>query len=232
MVFAAGFGRRMGALTRDRPKPLLTVAGVTLLDRALDLVAAAGIPRAVVNLHHLGDMIRAHLAGRRRPQIAFSPEAPEILETGGGLRAALPLLGPGPVLTVNADALWLDADPVAGLLAGWRAEMEALLHLVPLEAAFAHPGAGDFFCGADGRLTRRAARPTAPYVYTGAQILHVSRLGGAWPAAFSLNRLWDAMGADGGLYGCVGAGRWVDVGTPEGLATANALAGGAGAPRL
>ncbi|MEM9047265.1 MAG: nucleotidyltransferase family protein [Pseudomonadota bacterium] len=224
MIFAAGFGRRMGALTRDCPKPLLKIAGRSLLDRVLDLLVDQKIPRAVINLHYRGAMIRRHLADRRDLRVEFSEEAPEILETGGGLRAALPLIGPGPLLTLNADALWIDTDPVATLLASWREEMEALLHLIPTGDAIAHPGSGDFFCNERGALSRRGDAKRAPFVYTGAQIIVPDRLVAQPPGAFSLNPVWDAMRADGGLYGVVGAGRWVDVGTPAGLAQARVLA--------
>ncbi|HEU0223660.1 MAG TPA: nucleotidyltransferase family protein [Paracoccaceae bacterium] len=224
MIFTAGFGTRMGRLTFDRPKPLLEVAGRALIDHALDRVAAAGIPRAVLNLHYRGDLIRAHLSGRDRPELQFSEEQPEILETGGGLKAALPLLGKGPVLTLNPDAVWAGADPLAALRTAWEpGRMEALLCLVPREAALGHPGRGDFFLAPDGRLSRRGAASNAPYVYAGAQILGTERIRDHPATIFSLNRVWDGMLAEGRLFGIVHRGAWVDVGTSEGLGLAEAL---------
>ncbi|HMO07398.1 MAG TPA: nucleotidyltransferase family protein [Paracoccaceae bacterium] len=217
MLFAAGFGTRMGVLTADRPKPLIAVAGVPLIDRALALVEAAGIGRIVVNTHYLGDRIAAHLAGR--PGITLSPEAPDILDTGGGLRAALPLLGPGPVFTLNPDGVFTGANPLAELAAAWDpARMEALLLLGPIVAQ------GDFACGPDGRLARSAGGPG--HRYLGAQILDPEGLHDIQEIAFSLNRLWDAMIARGTLFGLAHAGGWCDVGTPEGIAAAEALLGG------
>ncbi len=223
MVFAAGFGTRMGPLTADRPKPLLTVAGRTLIDRALDRLVQGGIDRAVVNLHYRGEMIRAHLAGRTEPAIAFSDETPGILETGGGLRAALPLLGGGPIVTLNPDAVWTGGDPVGALRAAWApGRMEALLLLVPHACARGHGGPGDFFAGDAGRLSRRGGRDAAPFIYTGAQILDPARVAAAPPGAFSLNRVWDAMLGDGTLFGLVLDLPWIDVGNPVGLAAAEA----------
>ncbi len=229
MVFAAGFGTRMGALTADRPKPLLEVAGRSLLDRALDRAEAAGCPRAVVNLHYRGAQIRDHLAGRTAPEIAFSEEQPGILDTGGGLRAALPLLRPGagPVLTLNSDAIWTGEDPVATLRAAWGPQVGALLHLVPREAAIGYTRPGDFFLEPDGRLRRRGAAATAPYVFTGAQLLLTGPLAALPAGAFSLNLLWDRLLDEGRLFGAPGPGGWIDVGTPEGLALAERTLGGA-----
>jgi MurNAc alpha-1-phosphate uridylyltransferase len=214
MIFAAGFGTRMGALTRDRPKPLLPVAGRTLLDRALDL--AEGVPRRVVNTHYLGEQVAAHLAGR--PDVLLSPEAPEILETGGGLRQALPLLAADPVFTLNPDAVWTGPNPLDTLRAGWRDGMEALLLLVPSDRARGHSGAGDFEISPGGRLRRG---PGA--VYTGAQILRTGGLAAVPDRAFSLNLLWDGMAARGTLHGVLHPGGWCDVGRPEGIALAEAM---------
>lgn len=226
MIFAAGFGTRMGPLTRDRPKPLLPVAGVTLLDRALALGRAAGARPVVVNTHYLAGQVAAHLAGA--DDVAVSHE-PEILETGGGLGAALPLLGPGPVATLNPDGIWTGPNPLSTLAAAWDAErMEALLLLAPRRATRAHAGPGDFALSADGRIARARGAPEA-LVYTGAQILRTEGLAEISGPAFSLNRLWDAMAARGTLFGVLHPGLWADVGTPAGLAAAEALlAGGAG----
>ncbi len=218
MLFAAGFGTRMGHLTADRPKPLIEVAGVPLIDRALALAVEAGVARSVVNTHYRGEQIAAHLAGR--PGIALSPEAPDILETGGGLRQALPLLGPGPVFTLNPDGVFTGANPLRELAAVWNpAVMEALLLLGPPTAR------GDFVRAADGRLTR--AQGGAGHRYLGAQILDPAGLAAIPARAFSLNLLWDTMIARGTLFGTLHAGGWCDVGHPAGIAEAEALLGAA-----
>ena len=216
MIFAAGFGTRMGALTANRPKPLIPVAGRVLLDHALALAQGAGVARSVVNLHYRGQMIRDHLAGR---DVVFSDETAEILDTGGGLRAALPLLSPGPVLALNSDAVWTGPNPLAALGAAFDpARMDALLMLVPRTRATGHLGAGDFAMDAEGRLTRGR-----DHVYTGAQILDPAGLAEVSERVFSLNRLWDRAAARGRLYGLVHSGGWADVGHPEGIAAAEAM---------
>lgn len=216
MLFAAGFGTRMGALTRARPKPLIEVAGRTLIDHALDMVEGYGPPRTVVNLHYLPAQITAHLAGR---DILFSHETPEILETGGGLRAALPLLGPGPVFTMNTDAVWQGPNPLCHLAAKWRPEnMDALLLCVPGERAVGHAGKGDFRIAPDGRATRGPGM-----IYSGVQIIKPDLLHEIADKAFSLNILWDRMLQDGRLSATPYPGHWCDVGRPEGLARAEAM---------
>ncbi|MBP7001394.1 nucleotidyltransferase family protein [Amaricoccus sp.] len=221
MIFAAGLGTRMGALTRDRPKPLIRVGEATLLDHALAILRGAGIGRIVVNAHAHAGQVEAHLA-EVAPEAAVSFES-VLLETGGGLKAALPLLAPGPVLTLNADMVWRGPNPAAALAAAWDgARMGALLALVPRAAALGHAGAGDFRLGPDGRLARRGGAATAPFVYAGAQVIDPAALEDFEPGAFSLNRVWDALLAEGRLYGLVWPGRWVDVGRPEGIALAEA----------
>ncbi len=220
MIFAAGLGTRMGALTRDRPKPLLVVGGRALLDHALALTREAGISRVVVNAHAHAAQVVAHLA-REAPDALVSHE-PERLETGGGLKAALPSLGSGPVATLNADMVWRGPNPLTALGAAWEPErMGALLALIPREAAIGHGGAGDFDREPDGRLRRRAG-PTAAFVYAGAQIVDTGALDGFEPGAFSLNLVWDALSRQGRLYGVVWRGAWVDVGRPESLPLAEA----------
>ena len=215
MLFAAGFGTRMGALTADRPKPLIPVAGRALIDHALDLVRGAGIGRTVANLHYRGAQIRAHLAGQ---DILFSEEQPEILETGGGLRAALPLLGPGPVFTLNTDAVWTGPNPLLTLRAGWRADMGARLLLAPLAQTRGRGPKGDFTLHPDGRITRGG-----DMVYLGAQIIDPTGLQAIPDPAFSLNRLWDMQIAEGLAFGALHPGLWCDVGRPEGIAQAEAM---------
>lgn len=219
MLFAAGFGTRMGALTAAMPKPLIPVAGRPLIDHALSLADAAGITRRVANLHYKGQQLEAHLAGHN---VALSWERQQILETGGGLRAALPLLGPGPVLTLNTDAVWTGENPLTQLLAAWNdSTMDALLLLLPAPKARGHDGSGDFLLAADGRISR--AKGAAGVVYLGAQILRTDLLCAVSEPVFSLNRLWDTMIAEGRAHGLIHRGEWCDVGRPEGIAAAEAM---------
>lgn len=219
LLFAAGKGTRMRHLTADRPKPLVPVAGKPLLDHALALTEGQPLAPRVVNLHYKGGMIREHLTGQ---DILFSDESAALLETGGGLRHALALLGDGPVVTLNTDAVWRGANPIAQLLRDWDDRMEALLVLVPKERAIGHTGAGDFQSDAQGRLMRGAGT-----VYTGLQMIRTDTLHAVPGTAFSMNVLWDQMIARGGLYGTVYHGQWCDVGQPESIALAEAMLEGA-----
>lgn len=216
MLFAAGFGTRMGALTASRPKPLIEVAGKPLIDHALDLVTAHGVARIVVNTHYLPEQIEAHLAGRN---IRLSHEQPEILETGGGLRQALPLLGDGPVFTMNTDAVWSGPAPLTQLAEAWSPDdMDALLLCIPPENAIGHSGTGDFIIDATGRATRG---PGA--IYSGLQILKTEAVADIPDRAFSLNILWDRMLEAGRLHAVTYPGMWCDVGTPDGIALAETM---------
>ena len=219
MVFAAGFGTRMGELTADRPKPLIEVAGRPLIDHALHLAEQVGASPIVVNTHYLADQIAGHLARR---QVSLSHEPDRVLETGGGLRKALPLLGQDPVMTLNSDAIWTGLNPLAQLMARWDgARMDALLLLLPAQAATAYSGTGDFLLDEHGRLIR--AKGAAGLVYLGAQILRTEALHTIDREVFSLNLLWDQMIENGRAFGLVHQGGWCDVGRPEGIAEAEAL---------
>ena len=225
MLFAAGFGTRMGALTADRPKPLIPVAGRTLLDHALAQAEGAGVRRRVVNAHYHGDQIAAHLAGTG---VAVSLEDP-ILDTGGGLRAALPLLGPGPVMTLNTDAVWTGANPLSQLLQAWDgARMDALLLLLPADRARSQTGRSDFVMDGQGRIDW--ARGRAGYLYLGAQILNPAVLAEYPEGAFSLLEPWKRLIGQGRAYGLVHQGDWCDVGHPEGIAEAEAMLAAAPVP--
>ena len=218
MLFAAGFGTRMGVLTRDQPKPLVPVAGRALLDYALDIATAPCVAHRVINLHYLGDQIAQHLQGQ---DIALSWEDP-ILDTGGGLRAALPLLGACPVMLLNTDAVWTGANPLVQLAAAWDgARMDGLLLLAAPNQALGHKGAGDFLVDGQGQLARGKGA-IAP-IYLGAQILRTNRLATIDQQAFSLNVLWDQMIAQGRLYGIFHQGGWCDVGHPEAIPLAESL---------
>lgn len=215
MLFAAGLGTRMGALTQSRPKPLIEVAGKPLIDHALDIAHAAGVRRIVANTHYLADQIAAHL-----PDTPLSHE-PELLETGGGLRAALPLLGKGAVMTLNTDAVWTGANPISRLLAAWDpARMDGLLLLLPAANATGHRGTGDFLID-NGQLSRANGAPGL--VYLGVQIIKPEGLMVVEQQKFSLNILWDRMIAEGRLFGTLHDGGWCDVGRPESIPLAEAL---------
>ncbi|SDX41271.1 MurNAc alpha-1-phosphate uridylyltransferase [Ruegeria halocynthiae] len=216
MLFAAGFGTRMGALTKDRPKPLIKVSGRPLMDHTLDLVDALRPLRVVANLHYHADQLAVYLADR---DVALSREEPHILETGGGLRAALPLLGSGPVFTLNSDAIWAGPNPLYLLRDHWNPdEMDALLMCVPVGQTLGHTGPGDFSQDSTGRISRGTG-----LVYGGAQILKTDGLHRIEEDAFSLNVLWDQMLEQRRLFAMVYPGRWCDVGRPEGIELAEEM---------
>ncbi|MGL6210041.1 MAG: nucleotidyltransferase family protein [Paracoccaceae bacterium] len=219
MLFAAGFGTRMGAMTANRPKPLIEVGGKPLLAHALDPAVEAGCAPIVVNLHYLGEQIAEWLAVR---DIALSWERERILDTGGGLRAALPLLGAGPVMTLNSDAVWTGANPLMQLAAAWDDErMDGLLLVLQADRALGHGGKSDFVLDAEGRISRPNGRHGVAYL--GAQIIRTEGLQAIPEDVFSLNRLWDVMIGEGRAYGVIHQGGWCDVGHPGGIAEAEAM---------
>lgn len=223
MLFAAGFGTRMGALTAQRPKPLIPVAGQSLLDRALALADEAQAQPIVVNVHYLADQIRAHLSGRN---IAISDESGQILETGGGLRAALPLLGNAEtVMTLNPDVVWKGPNPLDHLAAHWDpAQMDALLLVRPRANLPGRKGNADFVMAGSAQVSpiTRAQSPEG-VVYLGAQLVKTEGLNPIKDTAFSLNILWNKMIESGKLYALIYPGDWCDVGSPEGLAEAETI---------
>lgn len=224
MVLAAGLGLRMRPITERMPKPLVMVAGRCLLDRALDHYADAGLARAVVNTHYLGEQIAAHVAKRTQPAIVLSHE-PALLETGGGVLNALPLLGPAPFFVTNSDALWLNGPVPAltRLARAWNgAIMDALLLLSVIPGTLGYEGRGDFTMDGLGRLRRRAERGIAPFLFTGVQILHPRLFEGEAPGKWSLNRVYDKALAAERLYGLRHDGAWYHVGDPAGLAAVEA----------
>jgi MurNAc alpha-1-phosphate uridylyltransferase len=206
-------------LTAEQPKPLIPVAGRALIDHAMDQVDAATTGPVVVNLHYRGEQIVSHLSGR---PVRFSWEHGQILETGGGLRAALPMLGSGPVITLNTDAVWTGQNPLTQLLDAWdEARMDVLMLLLPAGKAVGHGGKGDFLLSDDGRIRRANGADGA--VYLGAQILKTNGLLAITEPVFSLNRLWDSMIAEGRAYGLIHQGGWCDVGSPAGIALAETM---------
>jgi MurNAc alpha-1-phosphate uridylyltransferase len=228
MVMAAGLGKRMRPLTATRPKPLVEVAGRTLLDHVFDRLRSAGVKRAVVNVHYLADALEAHLKNRVEGiDVVISDERGRLMETGGGIVQARALIGDQPFLVVNSDNLWLDgpSDAIRMLAARWDdATMDALLLMVPLARAHNHGGQGDFSLSPEGRITgRRKQGRIAPFVYTGVQILS-PRVIADWPEGpFSTMLFWERAIAAGRAYGLVHQGLWFDVGTPPAIAATEAL---------
>jgi MurNAc alpha-1-phosphate uridylyltransferase len=223
MVLAAGLGTRLRPITDHLPKPLVTLGGRTLLDHAIDRLAASGVERIVVNLHYKPEMIAAHLAERRSPAITLVRES-ELLETGGGVFNALDALG-DVFYVVNADVFWLDGKtPALRRLAGaFDAErLDALLLLQRTATALGYEGRGDFMLDPLGRVRRRHEREVAPHLFAGVQILHKRLFDGCAPGKFSLNRLYDRAIAAGRLVAIVHDGEWYHIGTPAGLALAEA----------
>lgn len=218
MVFAAGFGTRMKHLTQSRPKPMIPVAGTPLIDHALALTKDLPDAKIVVNLHYKADVLENHLRDRAVKTVR---EEPQILDTGGGLRNALPLLGAAPVMTLNSDAIWRGANPLSTLAAAWDpARMDGLLACVAPYNAIGHAGPGNFVADAEGRIQRGDG-----WIYGGAQIIKTDMLHDIPDDVFSLNRLWDMMIAKNSLYALEYDGKWCDVGHPEGIPLAESMLG-------
>lgn len=217
MVLAAGLGTRMRPITDVKPKPLVEVAGKTLIDHVLDKLAEDGVRKAVVNVHHHAAQMEAHLAGRTRPEIEISDERETLLDSGGGVAKALPRLSGEAVFVLNADTFWLDGASrnVERLRRTWDpTRMDALLLVAALTASVGFDGAGDFFMGQDGRLRRRPERQVTPFAYAGVAIMSRASFEDAPQGPFSLNRLWNkAIEADR-LFGLRLDGLWLHVGTP------------------
>lgn len=214
MIFAAGFGTRMGDLTKTMPKPLVPVLGRPMIDHALGVLSDAGINSVFVNTHHLADQLENHLSVY--PSVTTIREEPKVLETGGGLKNALPLIGNRAVFTLNCDALWFGGNPVTQLAKLWVPdEMDGLLLVMKPDNALGYLGQGDFFLTDDGRLQRKG-KP-APYLYSGVQIIKTSLLKSISNDCFSINLLWEKMIACDRLYGTLYNGDWADVGHPMGI---------------
>jgi MurNAc alpha-1-phosphate uridylyltransferase len=227
MVLAAGLGERMRPLTLRMPKPLVPIAGRPLIDHVLGRLAAAGVETAVVNVHYLPDQLEAHLANRRGlpPKTVVSDERGVLLDTGGGTKRALPLLGRGPFFIHNADSVWSEgASPaLSRMLKKWNPEaMDCLLLLAPAATSIGYAARGDFSMTGDGRLTRRGPDEVVPFAFAGVSLCDESLFKDAPQGRFSLNTLWDRSLAKGRLYGIRLDGRWMHVGTPDALAEAEA----------
>lgn len=219
IVLSAGLGKRMRPLTAATPKPLVRVKGKPLIDYSLDALAEAGVAKAVVNVHYLADALQAHLAKRTSPRIVLSDERAMLLETGGGLAHALPLL-PDPFFCLNSDNIWLDGprNVFRELSDGWDADrMDALLLMVRHPQAHNYDGEGDFHLDPIGRVSRRRPGRIAPYIYTGIQLVSHRLLSDAPEGAFSTNLLWNRAVEEDRLFGMVHTGHWFEVGTPAAI---------------
>jgi len=226
MVMAAGKGLRMRPLTETVPKPLVRLAGKPLIDHVLDRLAEAGIEEAVVNVHHLADMLVAHLATRTHPRIVISDERDALLDTGGGTKKALPLLGDDPVLTFNSDSVWVEGlgANLRNLIAAFDPErMDALLMIADAARTIGYVGRGDFTMDPAGLLARRGESTTAPYMFAGVQIIKPGLFADGPDGAFSTNLIWDRLIERDRLYGQRMGGTWMHVGAPDDLAEAEAF---------
>ena len=216
LIFGAGFGTRMGEITKTIPKPMVTILNKPLIDYAIDITLDASIQNIIVNLHYLPEQIENHLS--KFENIKTIHEYPKILETGGGLKNALPILGPSPVITLNSDIIWIGYNPIKSLLKSWNPQkMDALLMLIPIKRAKGYKGLGDFYLDRDKQLIRRDNKSNAPYVYTGVQIIKTELLSAINKESFSINVLWNKIINQRNAYGIIYNGSWIDVGHPEGI---------------
>ena len=225
MLLAAGLGTRMRPITDYTPKPLVKVAGKSLIDWTLDQLAAANVPRAIVNVHHHAPLMIEHLNARNAPAITISDETETLLDTGGGVVNALPLLGNNPFFAFNCDAIILDGKtPMLNrLAASWHDGLDVLMLVHPLDTAHGFDGAGDFFVDTAGIMKRRGDAARAPYVYAGAAIMHPRLFAGEAAVPCSLNRLWNTALAPGRMRAVVHDGAWYHVGTPQAVTETTAL---------
>ncbi|KFG67983.1 nucleotidyltransferase family protein [Microvirga sp. BSC39] len=223
IVLAAGLGKRMLQITATMPKPLVKVAGRSLIDFALDKLHEAGVETVVVNVHHFADMLEAHLRGRETPRIVISDERAELLETGGGVKKALPLLGDEPFITFNSDSLWIEGEApnLKRLVAAWDPDrMDILMLVAPLSTSIGFEGRGDFHQDESGRLRRRGTDDSAPFAYAGVAIVKPELVHGTPDGAFSANAFYDRAIAKERLYGLCLEGQWLHVGEPQAIAEA------------
>ncbi|MCY4543208.1 MAG: nucleotidyltransferase family protein [Rhodobacteraceae bacterium] len=230
VIFCAGFGTRLASHAAGRPKPLVPIAGVTMLDRAMTLARKVGASKIFVNTHHLASQVANHLADE--PDTFVSHEEPRILDTGGGLKQMAGRLDEAAVYTINPDAVWVGPNPLDRLAASWDdSRMGALLMLVPAASAHGHDGKGDFRLEENGSV-RRCSPGDPGLVYGGAQIVRVDEVRKFPGTAFSLNAVWDVLLASKRLYGTVYEGSWIDTGNPLGLAIAEETLSNGSSPGL
>jgi len=225
MLLAAGLGQRMRPVTDTMPKPMIKVAGKSLIDWTLDALDDEGVSEAVVNVHYLAPQLVKHLSGRTRPRVVISDETEELLETGGGVTKALPLLGDAAFFVSNCDAIIHGGTvpPAQRVARAWTDALDAVMLVHPRATAYGFDGAGDFFVDQDGRMTRRGAASSAPYVYAGIFMIHPRAFIGAKVEPFSLNRIWDKALAADRMRAVIHDGRWFHVGTPASIGETEAL---------
>lgn len=226
MVMAAGKGTWMRPLTDTLPKPLVPFMGRPLIDHVLDRLEQAGVEEVIVNIHHFADMLEAHVLKRRSPHIVISDERDKLLDTGGGAKRALHLLGDDPIITFNSDSVWVE---------GWGSNlrrlmdrfdpacMDALLMIADASRTIGYVGRGDFHMDPLGALTRRGPSETVPYMFSGVQIVKPALFADGPDGAFSTNLIWDRLIERGALFGQRMSGVWMHVGTPEDLASAESF---------
>ena len=226
MVTSAGIGTRMRPLTDTKPKPLIEVKGRTMLDWALDHLAAAGVERAIVNVHHFADQIESHVAARRNPSVLISDERAQLLDTGGGVVQALPLIGDDPFFLMHGDVVWRNGTTPAldRMAAAWDdSEMDAIMMVVLAAAAHGYEGRGDFNVSTDGTPSWREERHEAPFVFTGLRLIHPRALQGYAPEPFSFLKVFQDLMERGRLKALIHDGDWFHVGTPDAIATTEEL---------
>jgi len=226
MIMAAGLGTRMRPLTDDRQKPLVMVAGKTLIDHALDRLVAAGVTLAIINVHYKAEMVMAHLAKRKDVEIRYSEETDALLGTGGGVVKAMPHFDGHPFFIMNADTIWIEGFGRAldRMKERWNPDtMDGLLLMAAMVTAVGYEGAGDFNMDSEGHLTRVAEQRLSPFAYPGIQIVHPRLFDKAPTGPFSTNRVWDIAIAAGRLFGIRLDGVWIHVGTPEVVQEAEAI---------
>jgi MurNAc alpha-1-phosphate uridylyltransferase len=220
MIMAAGLGTRMRPLTDDRPKPLIKVAGKTLIDHTLDRAVAAGVTLAVINVHYKADLVKAHLAKRKDVEIRFSEETDALLGTGGGVVKAMPHFGQEPFFIMNSDSIWVEGfgHALDRMKDRWNPDtMDGLLLMATMVSAIGYEGSGDFNMDPEGHLSRVGEQRLSPFAYPGVQIVHPRMFASAPAGNFSTNRMWDIAIAARRLYGIRLDGVWIHVGTPEAL---------------
>ncbi|TYC49436.1 nucleotidyltransferase family protein [Rhodobacterales bacterium] len=224
MILGAGLGKRMRPLTATTPKPLIEVNGQALIDHGMDRLAAAGVQTCVVNVHYLADLVEVHVLRRKDMDVVISDERDQLLETGGGIKRALPLLGNAPFFQLNADTCyWIEGvkPNLEHMIDAWdESRMDALLLVAETVKSVGYAGRGDFDMAKDGALTRRQERGVTPFAYAGAALLHPRLFQDAPDGAFSMNLLFDKAIENGRLFGVQMEGLWLHIGTPDAIQAA------------
>ena len=216
MILAAGLGLRMRPLTNTLPKPLIPVAGKTMLERAFEHLKNIQISKIIVNTHYLAPLMENYIKAHH-PETLISCEE-ILLETGGGIKKALPLLGEKPFFTLNGDSIWTSPESLRDMEHIWdEAKMDALLLVLPREKAHGYERRGDFFMSKEGALSRPVSTASAPFVYIGVQLVNPQLFQNAPEGAFSMNFLWDKALKSGRLYGYIHEGEWFHISKPEDL---------------